>query len=87
MLARFVLIAMVLTACGGETEKPATPAPAGDLIEVTDDGANIEPPAEKASLPEGAWICDMGTVHYARAKKGDGACPRCGMNLVEHKSH
>ena len=36
-----------------------------------------------ARIPEGAWYCDMGKVHYARSEKGDGVCPLCKMQLTE----
>ncbi len=54
-------------------------------VVVAEDGTEFDPPVEKSQIPDGAWICDMGTVHYARMKKGDGKCAKCGMNLVEHK--
>lgn len=46
-------------------------------------GTTFDPPVEKSTLAAGTWICDMGTVHYARSAKGDGKCPECGMNLTQ----
>ena len=60
---------------------------APEKVEVADDGTEFEPPVEKGQIPEGAWICDMGTVHYARMSEGDGSCPLCGMDLVRHGEH
>ena len=47
------------------------------------EGTRFDPAVEASSLPEGAWICDMGTVHYARSVQGDGECPICHMRLVQ----
>jgi hypothetical protein len=57
-------------------------APALELVEVAADGTEFDPPVQPEQIPEGAWYCDMGTVHYARLERGDGKCARCGMNLV-----
>ena len=54
------------------------------IVEVTADGNVFDPPVAIDQIPEGAWYCDMGTVHYARAVEGDGRCSECGMKLV-HK--
>lgn len=64
---------------------PATPA-AGAVakVEVAAEGSNFDPAVQKAQIPDGAWICDMDTVHYARMTEGDGTCPRCKMKLVKH---
>lgn len=48
------------------------------------DNGEHKPPIEKSAVPDGHWYCDMGTVHYSRAEKGDGKCPLCGMKL-HHK--
>lgn len=78
---------LFLTACGG-SETPAVPdapAPADlPMVEVTAEGANLDPAAELSQIPDGAYYCDMGTSHYARSEKGDNTCPRCGMDL-KHK--
>lgn len=60
----------------------AAPEPTGP-VEVSATGTNFDPPVAKDRIPEGAWFCDMGTVHYARMEEGDGRCPRCGMRLVQ----
>lgn len=54
------------------------------MVEVSDEGTEFDPPVEKEQIPEGAYICDMGTVHYARMEEGDGTCPLCNMDLVPH---
>lgn len=43
----------------------------------------FDPPIEPDQVPDGAWYCDMGTVHYASPEQGDGTCPICGMQLVQ----
>ena len=53
-----------------------------EMVEVAADGTEFDPPVEKEQIPEGAWICDMGTVHYAQMEEGDGTCPLCNMDLV-----
>ncbi|QDG50146.1 hypothetical protein FIV42_05175 [Persicimonas caeni] len=53
------------------------------MVEVPKEGKAFDPPVEKAQIPEGAWFCDMGTVHYARMEKGDGVCPECNMKLKQ----
>jgi rubrerythrin len=56
-------------------------------VEVTAEGTKFDPAVEKAAIPEGAWYCDMGTVHYARSEKGDGKCPLCKMDLKHMAAH
>ena len=56
-----------------------------EKVEVAEEGTEFDPPVEKEQIPEGAWICDMGTVHYAQMSEGDGSCPLCGMDLVHHE--
>ncbi len=53
------------------------------MVEVPAEGANYDPAVAIEQIPEGSWYCDMGTVHYARAEKGDGECARCQMSLVQ----
>lgn len=55
-----------------------------DMQVVTAAGTAFDPAVEKSQVPEGSWICDMGTVHYAQTEQGNGTCPRCNMRLVEH---
>ena len=52
-------------------------------VEVTAEGNEFDPPVSVEQMPEGAWYCDMGTVHYASMEHGDGACPICGMTLAQ----
>lgn len=81
MFGSLILAAMM--ACGGGAPEAApTEAPVASLPA---DGQRYEPAIDKEEAPEGAWICDMGTVHYARPDKGDGTCPVCGMELVHHE--
>jgi hypothetical protein len=92
-VAGWAVVGMVVgtTACGSGASSSAAPAEAPVMagkkapVDVPADGKRFEPPAEKAQMPDGAWICDMGTVHYARMTPGDGECPVCGMKLVQHK--
>lgn len=88
----------LLLSCGSNTpeqvaapvqEEQAAPEVAevtevAGIVEVTADGTVFDPPIQIDQIPEGAWYCDMGTVHYARAEEGDGRCSECGMKLV-HK--
>lgn len=67
------------------SEAPAAVEPvAVEVVEVAPEGTEFEPPVQVAQIPEGAWYCDMGTVHYARLDEGDGKCAVCGMDLT-HK--
>ena len=68
---------------GDDHEHPAAPGGA-EFVEIAADGSRFDPAVEKPSIPGGTWICDMGTVHYARPDQGDGKCPICNMNLVQH---
>jgi hypothetical protein len=54
-------------------------------VVVSKTGTVFKPPVEKSQIPPGAWICDMGTVEYARMEKGDGKCPECGMFLKQYQ--
>lgn len=72
----------------------AAPAPAtlavvaleaGAMVAPTAAGQKLDPAVSKAQIPAGAWFCDMGTVHFARADRGDGTCPVCHMKLVENQ--
>lgn len=65
-------------------EDEAAPAEGDPKVVVAAAGTSFDPPVEKSQIPEGAYICDMGTVHFARMEKGDGKCPECGMMLKMH---
>ena len=71
------------------TNAAATPSPtktaagADGKVVVPREGKVFKPAVEKAQIPDGAWYCDMNTVHYARMDKGDGKCPECGMMLKQ----
>ncbi len=84
---RVLIATMLLIGCGGNSVQPksatvAVAAPeAPAFVQVSKEGTSFNPPIEKAELPDGAYYCDMGTVHYARMEKGDGKCPACGMDL------
>ena len=75
------------------THADETPADAPDnqaaqlagpkTVEVGKTGSKFDPPVDKSQIPDGAWMCDMGTVHYASLEKGAGKCPICTMPLVQ----
>lgn len=65
--------------------KPEAAAPSTATIALTAEGSELKPPVTPDKIPAGGWYCDMGTVHYARAEKGDGKCPLCHMDLKEKK--
>ena len=69
-------------------KEEVAPPPAAKLavkvVELTKEGSEFDPPIDVAEVPTGAWMCDMGTVHYARLEKGDGLCPVCNMQLIEN---
>ncbi|MCB9691714.1 MAG: hypothetical protein H6736_07865 [Alphaproteobacteria bacterium] len=84
MLARLVVLALV--ACGGGTSQPAAEHAGHAHVEsVPPEGKRFDPPVEKDAIPSGAWMCDMGTVHWAASEKNDGKCPICGMDLLQKK--
>ena len=55
-------------------------------VDVPEGGKKFEPPVSPDRIPEGAWYCPMGDVHWAQPTEGEGECPVCGMNLKE-KGH
>lgn len=62
--------------------EPNVPAAAGEgMATVAPGGSRFDPPIAATRVPEGAWFCDMGTVHYAAREAG--ACAVCGMTLVQ----
>ena len=61
------------------TESPE----ASETLPLTAAGQTFEPPIKPELIPDGAWFCDMGTVHNARSVKGDETCPLCKMKLKE----
>lgn len=73
--------------------KPAAASPAKadesgeaappDLVTVSSAGTEFDPPVKLEQIPDGVWICDMGTVHYARSEKGDGKCAVCSMDMTQ----
>jgi hypothetical protein len=81
------LVAGIVTlgASMASAEKPGENAVAEDsTVEVDKDGTKFDPKVDKSKLPDGAWYCDMGGVHYARMEKGDGKCEVCGMKLQQN---
>lgn len=81
-----MLLTFSAVGCQSASSEPPAATPAdGARVEVPAEGKKFDPAVTKEQVPDGAWICDMGTVHYARGEKGDGKCPVCGMMLVEHK--
>lgn len=73
-----------------EQKEDDTAAETGDAlarVEVSEAGSKFDPPVKAEQLPEGAWYCDMGTVHWAGMNKPeDGKCPECGMALKQYQS-
>lgn len=66
-----------------EASSPAVVLPPlSGPVSLTASGVQLDPPAEKDQIPDGAWFCDMGTVHFASTEKNDGICPLCSMELV-----
>ena len=65
------------------TVSAADEARAPGLAPLPPGGEQFDPPIEASAVPQGAWYCAMGTVHYARPEKGDGSCPVCGMSLTQ----
>lgn len=54
-----------------------------EMVVLSKEGTELDPAVPKARISDGAWICDMGTVHYGRTEKGDGVCTLCGMPLTQ----
>lgn len=84
IVALVCCLSLGLAACGEDASEATPEAPAGDFVTVAEDGTRFEPAVQKSEIPPGAWICDMGTVHFASLEQGDGSCDVCGMNLVQH---
>ena len=75
---------LALAACGSAAEAPPpAPSPAEATPALPAAGKRFDPPVDKSEIPDGAWMCDMGTVHYAAGHEGDGKCPVCGMKLTK----
>lgn len=70
----------------GPSDKSAESTAADEPLTVAAAGTEFDPPVDVERIPNHAWYCDMGTVHYARMDKGDGTCPRCKMQL-KHLEH
>lgn len=69
------------TAAQAEPEAPAA------KVEVSAEGQKFDPAIKPEQLPDGAWYCDMGTVHWAAMNNpADGKCPECGMALKQYAS-
>ena len=99
MILTCALALLLSVGCDGKKTTPATPnqtvndsatpsptktaASADGKVVVPKEGKVFEPAVQKAQIPDGAWYCDMNTVHYARMDKGDGKCPECGMMLKQ----
>lgn len=86
-----LLLLVIGVACNppAQGEQPAPSqarASTSAKVQIASEGTKFEPPVAPEAIPEGSWMCEMGTVHYARAHKGDGKCPVCGMHLTEARS-
>ncbi len=64
-----------------KAEELKAEAPSAAGVKVEREGTKFDPPVKPSEIPDGAWMCDMGTVHFASLKKGSGKCPTCGMAL------
>jgi len=78
------LAVLALVACGGSST-PETPEaePAAPTSTLPAEGKRYDPAIDPSGVPAGAWMCDMGTVHYAAPHAGE--CPVCGMKLTEKR--
>ncbi|MCA9492537.1 MAG: hypothetical protein KC656_28210 [Myxococcales bacterium] len=76
------VLAILTLGCGGSAPEKASPEPAA-AASLPEAGQRYDPAIDPAEVPAGAWMCDMGTVHYAAPHAGE--CPVCGMKLVEKK--
>jgi len=99
LLSLVVVLTLAAHGCGSEEpsgELPAAETTAADpqspaedtegqddLVELEAAGSRFDPAVQVEQIPDGAWYCDMGTVHYAAPSQGDGSCPICGMRLVQ----
>ena len=63
------------------------PAEVGAKVELAAAGQKFDPAIQPEQLPDAAWYCDMGTVHWAASDKpADGKCPECAMVLKEYSA-
>ncbi|MCP4448932.1 MAG: hypothetical protein GY811_26905 [Myxococcales bacterium] len=67
-------------------DEDAAKAGDGEMIKPAAKGTKYEPAVNKSQVPDGVWICDMGTVHFAAGEKGEGTCDICGMYLVQKRA-
>jgi rubrerythrin len=68
----------------GDDEAAEKQEPA-EKVEVAEGGTEFDPAIQPEKLPDGAWYCDMGTVHWAGTEKPeDGKCPVCGMKVKQY---
>jgi Cu(I)/Ag(I) efflux system membrane fusion protein len=55
--------------------------------DIPKEGKEFDPPIPSASVPQGAWFCDMNdTSHWVQHEEGDGSCPVCGMHLKQKEA-
>lgn len=84
MIRLALLLTALATGCATSAPTPApTPSPSPTSLAAA--GQRFDPAVDVAEIPTGAWMCDMGTVHFAAGEKHDGKCPVCGMNLTQKK--
>lgn len=77
-----ILVALMMVSTLGGCDAPDAAAPEGVALQrVNAAGTTFDPPVVREAIPDGNWICDMDTVHYARPHKGNGLCPICRMEL------
>lgn len=78
-----VLALLGLAACGANPTSTPSPEPAAAVSALPAEGKRYDPAIDPSDVSAGAWMCDMGTVHYAAPHAGE--CPVCGMKLTEKK--
>lgn len=97
-LAAHLLVALTLltSACSSKAPAPSKAAAKRAKVPIATKGqdgkwsiaatgSRFEPPIQIAAVPDKAWYCDMGTVHYAQSQAGDKTCKLCKMKL-KHKN-
>tara|TARA_R110002073_G_scaffold123819_10_gene267945 strand:- start:120045 stop:120425 length:381 start_codon:yes stop_codon:yes gene_type:complete len=66
--------------CKKDDESKEAGKAAAEMVVVTKEGTKLDPAVPKSRIPDGAWMCDMGTVHFVKTEKG--TCDLCGMPLT-----
>lgn len=96
IIASAMALALLTSACSSKAPPPSKAAQRRAKIplaskdskghwSIAATGSRFEPPIQIAAVPDNAWYCDMGTVHYAQSQAGDKTCKLCKMKL-KHKN-